>query len=494
MSADPAADIATSVDAVVRNAVDASRRWARALPAERAGWLSAIADAVDRSAERLVLLADEETHLGTVRLTGELARTTMQLRKFARVVTEGAYLEATIDHADPEDVPPHPDLRCVLVPLGPVVVWAASNFPFAFSVLGGDTASALAAGNAVIVKVHEGHQRLSAAMAAVARDALGGEGAPPSSIQLVRTRDVAIAVLRHPHTAAGAFTGSISGGRALFDIAGARPVPIPFYGELGSINPVVITESAMAERSQELADGLAASFTLGAGQFCTKPGVVFIPARSRFTERVVAAASKIAPARMLNDRILAGFRRGERELENLADVRGVGRAGHGGESDRVAPRVFSTTSQAVRRDPGSLLDEVFGPAVLLVEYESESDLLESLDLVPGSLTGTVHAGAGEDVRRVVEALSPRVGRLLFAGWPTGVAVSWAQNHGGPYPAATSLFTSVGATAIRRFLRPLTYQSATDSVLPPPLQEANPWRIPRRVDGSLELSAGPLGRI
>ncbi|WP_159605116.1 aldehyde dehydrogenase family protein, partial [Agromyces humi] len=253
---------------------------------DRAAWLTAVADALEAASDELIPLADEESHLGAPRLTGELARTTSQLRLFASAVLEGSYLEATIDHPDATTIPPRPDLRRMLRPLGPVAVFSASNFPFAFSVAGGDTASALAAGCPVIVKGHSAHPRLSRRTAEIVAAALAAAGAPEGVFGHVVGRDAGVKLVQHPEVRAVGFTGSLHGGRALFDLASSRPDPIPFYGELSAVNPVLITAAAIDARSEELASGLAASFTLGAGQFCTNPGVVFVPAGSGFASRV----------------------------------------------------------------------------------------------------------------------------------------------------------------------------------------------------------------
>jgi NADP-dependent aldehyde dehydrogenase len=487
-----------TVDAAVSAAAAAEPAVSRASYQQRASWLESLADVLDANAEELVPLADAETHLGTVRLTSELARTSAQLRLFASVVREGSFLEAIIDHRNDDATPPIPDLRRMLVPLGPVGVFAASNFPFAFSVLGGDTAAALAAGNPVVVKAHEGHPKLSGRVLELAQDALTESGAPSGLLGMVEGRDEGVALVEDPRIMAVGFTGSVRGGRYLLDVANARPRPIPFYGELGSLNPVVVTPGAAKGRTQDVAKGLAGSFTMGAGQFCTKPGVVFVPADSRLDE---ALASEVSQAElvMLNDRIASGFR------DRLAEVTGVPAVGvvageeavsadlsekeHAGSPDRGAlvagQIVLATTVDAVLEDPDVLLDEVFGPVTLLVRYESLDQVVGALRASPGSLTTTVHAEPEEDVSRLLEEMTKLSGRVLFGGWPTGVAVSWAQNHGGPYPASTSLHTSVGTTAIRRFLRPVAYQTVPDALLPQPLQEANPLGIPRRVDGKPE---------
>lgn len=460
---------------------------AAATDKERAGWLNAVADALDANVAELVEIADSETRLGTVRLTGEVARTSGQLRLFSRVITEGSYLEAIIDHADPSATPPKPDLRRILRPIGPVAVFSASNFPFAFSVAGGDTASALAVGCPVIVKAHSGHLKLSERAAEVVTETLRSAGAPDGLFALVSGREVGTALVQDPAIKAVGFTGSIPGGRALFDLAVSRPDPIPFYGELGSLNPVVITAAALAERSSQLAAGLAASFTMGAGQFCTKPGLVFIPSGSGFAAELAEASKDKPTAAMLTTRISDAYPDGLRSVASLPDVTIVsGTADQDATRDGAAPVVFSTSAANVLERPDELLEECFGPTTLLIEYASQEELSAVLAKVPGSLTATVHAQPGEDVAELVEQLSGLAGRVLFDGWPTGVAVNWAQQHGGPYPATTSLFTSVGATAVRRFQRPVAYQDAPETVLHPALRESNPLGIPRRVDGELVL--------
>jgi NADP-dependent aldehyde dehydrogenase len=453
----------------------------------RAGWLRAMADTLDAHSDELVRIADEETHLGARRLEGEVKRTTGQLRLFADVIAEGSYLEAVIDHAVPTATPPRPDLRRILHPIGPVAVFSASNFPFAFSVAGGDTSSALAVGCPVVVKAHSGHLRLSERTAELMLDALERAGAPRGIFALVTGREVGQALVADPVIQAVGFTGSVSGGRALFDLAVSRPDPIPFYGELGSINPVVLTSSAVAARSAELATGLTASFTLGAGQFCTKPGVVFVPANAGFEAAVVEAASGASGGKLLTDRIAEAFPAGVAAIASDPAVAVLaGEVRQENVTEGATPVVLATTAAAVALRPETLLEECFGPATLLVSYDSEEELLEALRAVPGSLTATIHGQPDEDLSSLVAVLRQRAGRVLFDGWPTGVAVNWAQHHGGPWPATTSLFTSVGATATRRFQRPVAYQSAPASVLPEALRDENPLGIPRRVDGRIEL--------
>ncbi|MBO0985406.1 aldehyde dehydrogenase family protein [Rathayibacter sp. SD072] len=466
----------SAVDSAVRAAVIAAPAARRASDAERAGWLVAVADALDAASTELVALADAETHLGSPRLPGEVARTTAQLRLFASVVQEGSYLEAVVDHADATTTPPRPDLRRVLVPLGPVAVYAASNFPFAFSVAGGDTASALAVGCPVVVKAHPGHPRTSLRVAQIVTEALAAAGAPTGVFGMVEGYQEGIDLVEHPGITAAAFTGSVRGGRALADRAAARPAPIPFFGELGSANPVVVTAAADAARGGELATGLAGSFTLGVGQFCTKPGIVFVPEGSALEQALPAAVTAPA-ATMLTGSIADGFVQGSTALAEVAGVQTL-RASNGAGD----PGVYAVDSAVFVAQRDVLGAEVFGPATLLVRYGDRDDLLTALDGLEGSLTATLHSETDDDVDAVLDALVDRSGRVLFAGWPTGVAVSWAQQHGGPWPATTSQHTSVGATAVRRFQRPVAFQDAPERLLPLALREGNPLGVPRRVDG------------
>lgn len=471
------------LDELARAAAAAAPVWRRADASTRAAWLRAAADALDAHTDELVAIADDETRLGETRLRGEVGRTTGQLRLFAAVVEEGSYLELTVDDADPSATPPRPELRRILTGVGPVAVFAASNFPFAFSVAGGDTASALAAGNPVIVKAHSGHPRLSERTAAIVATALEAAGAPRGSLGLVEGREAGNALVRHPVIQAAGFTGSLSGGRALFDLANGRPDPIPFYGELGSVNPVVITPAALAARGETLAQGLVGSFTLGVGQFCTKPGVVFVPAGGGFEELVAGFVAGAAGGPLLTDRITDAFPSGVAHLESDPSVTVVA---HGlpAEDGAARPVVLSTDASAVAARPATLLEECFGPVTLLVRYSSSEDLLAALDAVPGSLTATLHSEPGDDVAAVLSVLERTAGRVLFAGWPTGVAVTWSQHHGGPWPATTSLHTSVGATAVRRFLRPVVFQDAPEPLLPHVLRDAVLETLPHRRNGVL----------
>lgn len=476
--------ISLPVSEATAAAAAAAPAFAATPDAERARYLEAVADALDAAATELIDLANRESHLPEARLTGELARTTSQLRMFARVITDGAYLEATIDHPDPDNIPPNPDLRRILVPLGPVAVFAASNFPFAFSVAGGDTASALAIGCPVVVKAHSGHLELSRRTAEIVAGALASAGAPDGTFSLVEGRQAGTDLVQDPHITAVGFTGSLSGGRALHDLASSRPDPIPFYGELGSINPVVITEAAALAGAQKLAAGLVGSFTMGVGQFCTKPGVVLVPAGTGFEEAVTAEAQGAAGGQMLTERIAEAYPAGLQKLAAEGNVTVLAGSVDQDPSAEAQPVVLSTSARAVADDPETLLEECFGPVTLLVSYADDKERDAALGVIAGSLTATVHAADDEDVAALTQQLATKAGRVLFGGWPTGVAVTWSQQHGGPWPATTSIHTSVGATAGRRFQRPVTYQDAPESVLPDALKEENVLGIWRRIDGDL----------
>ena len=456
-----------TTDTALDAAASAAAAHAATTPAERAALLRAMADHLDAAAPELIAIAAEESHLPDGRLTGELARTTFQLRFFADQVRDGSCFDAVIEHADPDfALGPRPDLRRVSEPIGPVLVFAASNFPFAFSVAGGDTASALAAGCPVVVKAHPGHPRLSTWVGELLVEA----GAPVSVIHGI---DEGRDALTDPRIRAAAFTGSTPGGRALLELAtSGRPDPIPFFGELGSVNPVFVSAGAVAARGQEIVDGFVASFTLGVGQFCTKPGVLHLPVDHGLTEALVDAVGAVDPAPMLGDWI---FDRYQAALDERRTDPGFTTL-HVGEGS--APTLLAASS-----DVDALAEECFGPASVIVEYDDVLDAARRLD---GSLTATIHAEPGEEpwLRSLLDVIVPRVGRVVCNGWPTGVAVSAAMHHGGPWPAATSpLHGSVGGNAIARFLRPVSYQDVPDALLPPALQDANPLSIRRRIDGA-----------
>ncbi|MGH3388091.1 MAG: aldehyde dehydrogenase (NADP(+)), partial [Actinomadura sp.] len=490
-----AAEATADEVAAACRAADAARAvLAAAGIAGRAALLREMAAGLEGAADELVEVSDAESALGEPRLRGEVARTAFQLRLFADALEEGSWLGVTIDPADPDAAPaPRPDLRRMMVPLGVVAVFGASNFPLAFSVPGGDTASALAAGCPVVAKAHPAHPDLSERCARILRAAAQRAGLPADVIQIVHGQEAGAALVSDPHVKAVGFTGSARGGRALFDIARSRPEPIPFYGELGSLNPVVVTPAAAAERAADIATGLTGSFTLGTGQFCTKPGLVFVPADAagdRLVDQMARSVSEVGAAAMLTDGIRAAFRAGLAEREALAGVRVVA-SGDEADGDRaVSARLLAAPATLLTDEAAAalLLDECFGPVTVLASYSGSDELLAALDRLPGSLTGTVHTGAGGDEVAAAAGvrLSGRVGRVVWNGYPTGVAVTWAMQHGGPYPSSTeAATTSVGTAAMQRFLRPVTYQSTPPELLPEELRDDNPLNRPRRVDGRLE---------
>lgn len=470
-------NVSAAVEAALGSGYEHSSR------AERAAYLEALASALEAHRDELVAIAARETHLAEARLSGEVTRTAFQLRFFAEVIAEGSYLEATIDHPDALLIPPRPELRRMLRPLGPVAVYTASNFPFAFSVLGNDTASALAAGCPVVVKAHHGHPELSRRTAEIANAALASAGAPVGTFGMVAGHDAGVELVQHPGIRAAGFTGSESGGRALFDLACARPAPIPFYGELGSLNPVVITAQAAAERAAEIAAGLVGSFTRDAGQYCTKPGVVLAPAASDFVDELRWAVADASAGELLTEGMQSSFAQISQELAAHPAVEVLS-----GVVSATQPMVIAVPAEAVLAEPALFLRECFGPLTLVVRYRDGEQLRLLLEQFEGSLTGTVHAEPGEDVRALTEQLVHIAGRVLFNGWPTGVAIAWGQQHGGPWPSTTAaIHSSVGATAIRRWLTPISYQDAPESVLPEELRDGY-QAIPRRIDGVLQIGA------
>ncbi|ANZ42419.1 aldehyde dehydrogenase [Lentzea guizhouensis] len=470
------------MDRIASAAAVAFTAWSAVPAADRAVVLEKVADALDGESDLLVSTADSETALGVPRLTTELKRTTNQLRLFAEVLREGSYVEATLDSANPDIIPPRPVLRRILRPLGTVAVFSASNFPFAFSVAGGDTASALASGCSVVVKAHSAHPSTSRETARVVVDALREAGAPEGVFGIVYGTESGVALVRHPVVRAVGFTGSTGGGRALFDLAQGRPDPIPFYGELGSVNPTVILPGAA---TADIAAGFAQSLTMGVGQFCTNPGLVFAPAD--LVPALGEAVAATAGGAMLNERMCDSYTASTDALAASDLVTVVSTGTKPDEAWAVSPRLFSVPVSVFEENLEKLTEEHFGPAALVVTYSSPAELHSVLAKLPGTLTGTVHAAESDhaEAAEIAEVLRRVAGRIIFNAWPTGVAVAWGQHHGGPWPATTNpLHTSVGATSIRRWIAPVTYQSWPDALLPAELQDANPLGIPRRVDGVL----------
>lgn len=453
---------------------------------KRASLLCSIASELEARSEDIVARAHLETALPDVRLKGEIGRTANQLRLFADVVKSGSYHQAIFDTPNPERQPlPKPDIRRQQIAIGPVAVFGASNFPLAFSAAGGDTASALAAGCPVIVKGHTAHPGTSQIVAECIEKALDKEQLPQAIFTLLQgnRRELGQALVTHPKIKGVGFTGSVGGGRALFNLAQQRPEPIPFYGELGAINPTFILPDAM-KANPSLAEQFVASMTMGCGQFCTKPGVVFAissPETQAFIETAQVLVRQQSPSTLLTHGIKDNY---QSEIENRSADKGITVTYSEAQLPNVPAALFVTDSKHWRNNP-AWEEEIFGPQSLIVVCEDFEDMLALSETLTGSLTATVHANAKDhsQAQQLIPCLEEMSGRLVFNGWPTGVEVGYAMVHGGPYPASThSASTSVGAEAIHRWLRPVAYQALPEALLPNALQATNPLGIQRSIDG------------
>jgi NADP-dependent aldehyde dehydrogenase len=444
--------------------------------------LESIANALDLAKAKLVPVAMEETNLPEARLTGEVGRTTGQLRLMARAVEDRTYLDITIDHADASLTPPRPDLRLKTTSLGVVGVFGASNFPFAFGVAGGDTASALAAGCAVVIKVNPGHPRVSRMVGEIMIAAANTAGAPAGLISLVEDFDAGLALVEHPLTAAIAFTGSTHGGRALFDVANQRDNPIPFYGELGGLNPVFVTRSAATEKAKESAEGFLGSITMGAGQFCTKPGFLIVDG-ARAINAELSSLVSVAPAqRLLNSNIVTLHDKNRDEIAQVPGMTLIAQNSAGGDTNvsvyTISGKDFLAAGEGAKR-------EVFGPTAVVINCSDPDEMLRVAESFPGTLTSGIHAIENDpmDLSPLISIMERISGRIVWNQWPTGVAVTWSMHHGGPYPASTNpLFTSVGAKAILRFRRPITYQNFPQRYLAPALKDGASELNGARING------------
>jgi NADP-dependent aldehyde dehydrogenase len=491
---DPVAEESTpaDVDRIVENAGKAFPYLENIGRTGRAGLLHVLADSLDLNAEELIRAADEETGIGPARLTGELKRASYQMRFFAEVLLEGSYLEAAIDTAGETPMGPRPDLRRMLQPIGPVAVFGSSNFPFAFSVIGGDTASALATGCPVVLKAHSSHPRTSKISFDIMAAAATNYGAPEGILGIDFGQKAGTALVSHTLIQAVGFTGSLGGGAALMEAISRRAQPIPFYGELSSLNPLVVTPHAAAERGADIGAGLAASITTSAGQLCTKPGVVFVPQGAEgdiLVARLANDLSSSSVSPLLNRRIFESYAAITGALDDQEDVERVATGKIPDEGGfRVTPAVYSVDASRLRRET---VEECFGPSAIIIRYGTLPELEQALSMIEDSLTLTIHLGEDDDdlAHRLTERGKARAGRIIYNGYPTGVSVSWAQTHGGPWPSTNSLHTSVGATAVRRFLRPVTYQDAPTTVLPGELKDGN-LTVPTRVNGQLNLPQPP----
>lgn len=465
---------------------------------ERAAFLERVAEEIEKVGDDLLRRAVLETALPEARIVGETGRTTSQLRMFAALVREGSWVEARIDRGDPARTPiPKPDVRRMLVPVGPVIVFGASNFPLAFSAAGGDSASALAAGNTVVVKAHPAHPGTSEIVAAAVARAASAAGMPPGVFSLVHGagHEVGLGLVRHPFARAVGFTGSLRGGRALFDAAAQRPDPIPVFAEMGSINPVFVLPGALRERADAIAEGLFRSVTLGVGQFCTCPGLVVAidaPPLDAFLSKLGHLLASYAPGTMLHRGILRAYEEGVERLAGTEGVSVLARSASSADRERTqAPAAAFVTAATTFLARPELSEEVFGPSTLVVRCASSEELEDVARGLHGSLTAAVH-GTPEDLgsyRWIVDILREKAGRLVANGYPTGVEVCHAMHHGGPYPAATDArSTSVGSAAILRFVRPVAYQDFPQDALPAELRDDDSLGIWRMVDGELRRGA------
>ncbi len=455
----------------------------------RADFIEAAAAAILAIGDPLVEIAMTESGLSRARLEGERMRTVNQLRMFAAEVRKGEWLDVTIDPAMPDRTPPRADLRRMNVPLGPVAVFGASNFPLAFSVAGGDTASAFAAGCPVVVKGHPAHPGTGELVARAIRSAVQASGLPEGVFSFLpgRTNSLGGALVSDPRIKAVGFTGSRGGGLALVDIAARRSAPIPVYAEMASINPVLLLPSALDARAEALGAAFVGSLTMGAGQFCTNPGLVIAvdtPALDRFVVAAAAALAAVEPSAMLTTAIFAAYRAGVAALDANECTMRVGYGQAGAAPNRCSGALFETTAAAFINEPMLGL-EVFGASAVIVRCASVAAMRDVVSSLEGQLTATLHFAPADEAAAAVllGQLMGKAGRVLANGWPTGVEVACAMVHGGPYPATSDgRTTSVGTLAMMRFLRPVCWQDMPDAMLPPPLKSANPWQLPRRIDG------------
>jgi NADP-dependent aldehyde dehydrogenase len=481
------------VDAAAKAAATAYPAY-RSLPASRrAEFLDAIADELDALGEDFIAIVCRETALPSGRIQGERGRTSGQMRLFAQVLRRGDFLGARIDRALPDRQPlPRPDIRQYRIGLGPVAVFGASNFPLAFSTAGGDTASALAAGCPVVFKAHPGHMTTTALVGAALLRAAEKTGMPKGVFNMIYGGIVGAALVKHPAIQAVGFTGSLRGGRALCDMAAARPQPIPVFAEMSSINPVILMPEALKARGEKVAGELAASVLLGAGQFCTNPGLVLgirSPEFSAFLHSLTAKMAEQPPQTLLNAGGLEGYGKG---IAALAAHPGITHlAGAAQEGKQARPQLFKADVSLLLEGDERLQEEVFGPTTIVVEVADQAELIKAIEGLHGQLTATLITEPGDlaGSEALFALLEQKVGRVLFNGYPTGVEVCDAMVHGGPYPATSDARgTSVGTLAIDRFLRPVCYQNCPDALLPDALKNANPLGIARLVDGASSRDA------
>lgn len=457
---------------------------------EKANFLAAIAEAILNTGEELVTVCSNETGLPAARIEGERVRTVNQLKMFAELLTEGSWVDARIDTAIPDRTPvPKPDLRFMHIPLGPVVVFGASNFPLAFSVAGGDTASALAAGCPVVVKAHPAHPATSAIIGKIIQYTARKTNMPDGVFSLLFDNgiDVGLQLVKHPLVKAVGFTGSYKAGKALYDVAVSRPEPIPVYAEMGSTNPVLILPQALKERGQEIAAAYSTSVTLGVGQFCTNPGLLIYQSDDdNFKHSLRTAFEKTTGGVMLTPNILHAYQTGVQQRLATAGVEQLTLSCFqpDTETNNAIPVLMKTNSNVFNTNP-QLSEEIFGPTGIAISVNSKKEMLAIAENLSGHLTATVHGTDGEliEYKELLDILEQKAGRVIINGFPTGVEVCSAMVHGGPFPSTTdSKTTSVGTAAIYRFTRPVCYQNLPQFLLPAELKDKNELNIYRLING------------
>lgn len=484
------------VERAVKKAAAAFQIYRKTSGIKKAEFLEAVADEIMAIGDELITVCCSESALPKGRIEGEIGRTTGQLRLFADLLKEGSWLDARIETANPGRVPlPKPDIRFMQMPLGPVVVFGASNFPLAFSVAGGDTASALAAGCSVVVKAHPAHPATSWLIGKAIQKAAIATGMPDGVFSLLFGDGPILGsqLVTHADVKAVAFTGSFGAGKAIYDLAVRRKVPIPVYAEMGSTNPVFILPQALKNQADALAKGFSGSVTLGVGQFCTNPGMLIYENGENteiFTHKLEEEFKQTQGGTMLAANIYKSYNAGIKKHTGTAGVTVIAKGNSSVNLNTASPILFKIKSDALKAHPG-LAEEVFGPTSIVVEATSKQDVLEIAQNLTGHLTATVHGTHNDldEYKDLLDILEQKVGRILINGYPTGVEVCSAMVHGGPFPATSdSRTTSVGTAAIDRFTRPISYQNMPQGLLPDELKNTNPLGIWRLINGNLSKKA------
>ena len=473
----------SATDTAVKDALAAWNLYRNWSPQQIIGLLNAIADQLDAAKEELVPVAMTETNLPKARLDGEVGRASGQFRLMAQAVLDPTYLDIVIDKENATLTPPRPELRSISMPLGVVGIFCASNFPFAFGVAGGDTASALAAGCAVVIKINPGHPIVSTMVGEIMVRAANSVGAPAGLISVISGLEAGMELVKHKDLRAVAFTGSTHGGRALFDAINAREIPIPFYGELGGLNPIFVTEKAIAARAKTIAEGFLGSITLGAGQFCTKPGFVIAIGADAINKELAQLVLAAAPQKMLNERTQSLHDSIREEMLTVQGMKLVAQSQS--DSNDASVTVMTISAQDFLKNIEGAMREVFGPTAVVIDCASKEELLNIARSFSGTLASGIHGETNDSTlpSELLPILEDISGRIVWNQWPTGLAVTWAMHHGGPYPASTNpLFTSVGARALLRFRRPIAYQNFPSDSLPTALRDNAETLKGARIDG------------